>query len=194
MIASILRPIGWISTIDQNQPNLAPFSFFNAICANPPHLLFCPMVRGTDRQPKDTLSNVREMGEFVVNLVTEELAQAMNLTSAELPGDVDEFAYASLAMSPSLTVRPPRLAASPIHYECQLVQIIDLGDQPGAGSVVIGRVLHLHVSEQVLSDGDKIDLSRLKPIGRLSGNAYCRVTDIFELTRPPSQVKPSPTG
>jgi flavin reductase (DIM6/NTAB) family NADH-FMN oxidoreductase RutF len=196
MISSILpRPIGWISTIDRDsQPNLAPFSFFNAVCANPPHLLFCPMVRATDRQPKDTLRNVREMGEFVVNLVTEELAQAMNLTSAELPGDVDEFAFAGLAMSPSLTVRPPRLAASPIHYECQLTQIIDLGDQPGAGSVVIGRVLHLHVSEQVLSDGDKIDLSRPKPVGRLSGNAYCRVTDIFELNRPPSQIKPSQAG
>jgi flavin reductase (DIM6/NTAB) family NADH-FMN oxidoreductase RutF len=196
MISSILpRPIGWISTIDQNgQPNLAPFSFFNAVCANPPHLLFCPMVRATDRQPKDTLRNVRETGEFVVNLVTEELAQAMNLTSAELPGDVDEFTFAGLAMSPSLTVRPPRLAASPIHYECQLAQIIDLGEQPGAGSVVIGRVLHLHVSEQVLSDGDRIDLSRLRPVGRLSGNAYCRVTDIFELIRPPSQIKPSPAG
>jgi flavin reductase (DIM6/NTAB) family NADH-FMN oxidoreductase RutF len=190
MLGSVLpRPIGWISTIDsEGNPNLAPFSFFNAVCANPPHVLFCPMVRSTDSNHKDTLSNVRIIGEFVVNIVTESLAEAMNLTATELPPEVDEFALAGLATMPSVAVRPPRVAASPIHYECRLAHLIDLGFQPGGGSVVIGNVVHLHVDESVLIGGDKIDLTRLKPIGRLAGNAYCKVTDIFEMVRPLSQI------
>jgi len=192
MIGSILpRPIGWISSIDASgQPNLAPFSFFNAVCANPPHVLFCPMIRGVDAQEKDTLRNVRSNGEFVVNIVTAELAEAMILTSTELPRDIDEFIFANLAIMPSKVVRPPRVAESPIHYECHVAQIFDLGHQPGAASVVIGRVVHIHVNDQVLVGGDKIDLARLKPIGRLAGSAYCRLTDLFEMPRPPSQIKP----
>lgn len=192
LIGSIVpRPIGWISSMDEEgRLNLAPFSFFNAVCANPPHLLFSPMIRSNDRQPKDTLRNVRRSGEFVVNIVTEELAEAMNQTSAELPAEVDEFAVANLITAPSVVVRPPRVAASPIHFECQVAQIVDLGDEPGAGSVVIGRIVHLHVSEKVLLDGDKIDLARLKPIARLAGSSYCRVTDTFDMVRPPSQIIP----
>lgn len=190
MIGSILpRPIGWISTIDPSgRPNLAPFSFFNAVCGNPPHVLFCPMIRGTDLNQKDSLANVRATGEFVVNIVTEELAEAMNVTSAEFPLGVDEFEVAGLEKMPSVRVRPPRVAASPIHYECQVAQIVDLSSQPGGGSVVIGRVVHLHVAERLLIQGDKIDLDALKPIGRLAGSAYCRVSDIFEMSRPPSQL------
>jgi flavin reductase (DIM6/NTAB) family NADH-FMN oxidoreductase RutF len=190
MIGSILpRPIGWVSTIDSNGiPNLAPFSFFNAVCANPPHVLFCPMVRVTDGNHKDTLSNIRETGEFVVNIVTRPLAEAMNVTSTEVPREVDEFALAGLSTMPSVAVSPPRVASSPIHYECRLAHLIDLGFQPGGGSVVIGRVIHLHVDESVLIGEDKIDLSKLQPIARLSGNAYCEVSDIFELIRPSSQI------
>lgn len=190
MIGSILpRPIGWISTIDPSgRPNLAPFSFFNAVCGNPPHVLFCPMIRGTDLNQKDSLANVRATGEFVVNIVTEELAEAMNVTSAEFPLGVDEFEVAGLEKMPSVRVRPPRVAASPIHYECQVAQIVDLSSQPGGGSVVIGRVVHLHVAERLLIQGDKIDLDALKPIGRLAGSAYCRVSDIFEMSRPPFQL------
>lgn len=190
MIGSILpRPIGWISTIDPSgRPNLAPFSFFNAVCGNPPHVLFCPMIRGTDLNQKDSLANVRATGEFVVNIVTEELAEAMNVTSAEFPLGVDEFEVAGLEKMPSVRVRPPRVAASPIHYECLVAQIVDLSSQPGGGSVVIGRVVHLHVAERLLIQGDKIDLDALKPIGRLAGSAYCRVSDIFEMSRPPSQL------
>jgi len=184
------RPIGWISTVDPaGRPNLAPFSFFNAVCPNPPHVLFCPNVRITDRQTKDSLHNVRETGEFVVNIVTEDLAEAMNLTSAELPVEVNEFEFGGLSVSPSKAVRPPRVAVSPIHYECKVSHIFDLGDQPGAGSVVIGRVIHIHVDESVLFGGDKIDLAKLKPIGRLGGNGYCKVRNLFKMVRPPSQIK-----
>ena len=109
LVGSVVpRPIGWISTVDSaGRPNLAPFSFFNAVCPNPPHVLFCPNVRITDRQTKDSLHNARATGEFVVNIVTEDLAEAMNLTSAELPVEVNEFEFGGLSTSPSKTVRPP---------------------------------------------------------------------------------------
>jgi len=125
----------------------------------------------------------------VVNIVTEDLAEAMNLTSTDLPAEVNEFEFGGLSISPSTAVRPPRVAESPVHYECKMAHIFDLGDQPGAGSVVIGRVVHIHVDELVLFGGDKIDLAKLKPIGRLGGNGYCKVTDLFEMVRPPSQIK-----
>lgn len=191
MIGSILpRPIGWISTIDpQGRYNLAPFSFFNAVCANPPHVMLGTNIRGSDRSEKDTLRNLRSTREFVVNIVTEEIASAMNLTSTELPADVDEFEYASLTKAPAHAVKALRVSESPIHYECIVTHIIDVSDQPGGGSVVIGRVVHLHVDDGLIIGDDKIDLIRLKPIGRLAGSAYCRVTDVFEMTRPPSQIK-----
>lgn len=191
MIGSIVpRPIGWVSTVDEaGTPNLAPYSFFSAVCANPPHVLFCPMVRSTDRQAKDTLRNVRATGEFVVNMVTEALGPAMNITSTEFPAPVDEFQAAGLTPVASIAVRPPRVAESPIHYECQVSHIVDLGEGGlGSGSVVIGRVVHVHVRDELLVGGDKIDLARLAPIGRLAGNSYCRVTDLFDLVRPPTQV------
>jgi len=190
MIGSIVpRPIGWISTINASgQPNLAPFSFFNAVCPNPPTVLFCTQVRATDSSEKDTIRNVRMSGEFVVNIVTESTAEAMNITSTEFPPDVDEFAAAGLTPEPSLKVRPPRVAESPIHYECTLTQIVDLGSEPGGGSIVIGRVVHLHVRSELLIGDDKIDIERLQPIGRLAGSGYCRVTDLFSMTRPPSQI------
>ena len=185
MAGSILpRPIGWISTISANGiPNLAPYSFFNAVCPNPPHVLFCPNVRADN--PKDTLANVRATGEFVVNIVTQATAAAMNVTAADFPPDVDEFWAADVTPLPSVVVKPPRVAESPIHYECRVTQIVDVSDEPGGGSVVIGRVLRLHVADRVLTGGDKIDLAALEPVGRLAGSSYARISDIFEMVRPP---------
>jgi flavin reductase (DIM6/NTAB) family NADH-FMN oxidoreductase RutF len=131
---------------------------------------------------------VRATGEFVVNIVTEDLAEAMNLSSVEaLPG-MNEFEFAGLTAAPSVMVKPPRVAESPIHFECRVKQIVEISDQPGGGSLVIGTVIHFHVDERVLVGGDKINLSALKPIGRLAGGAYVRVTDLFELERPKSQI------
>lgn len=192
MIGSIVpRAIGWVSTVDETgAPNLAPFSFFTAAGANPPHVLFCPMIRETDGNPKDTLHNVRTTGEFVVNIVSEALGPAMNITSTEFPSDVNEFAVAGLTPISSVVVRPPRVAESPIHYECRLTQIVDLGHEAGAASVVIGQVVHLHVSDALLIGGDKIDIAALQPIGRLAGNSYCRVAPaMFDLVRPPTQIR-----
>lgn len=186
LVGSIVpRPIGWISTISKDGVhNLAPFSFFNVASSNPPHVLFCPTQRGTDGGRKDTLHNVRDTGEFVVNIVTQPIAEAMNLTATEFPADVDEFAISGLTVAPAQTVKAPRVLESPIHFECQVAHIIDLG----GGHVVIGRVLHVHVDDRVLIGTDKIDVHALQPIGKLAGNAYTRVTDLFDLIRPPSQL------
>ena len=190
LIGSVVpRPIGWISTADEaGHPNLAPFSFFNVVCPKPPTVLFCPMIRGTDGNTKDTLNNVKATGEFVVNIVTEELAPAMIASSVEIAADVNEFDLAGLETAPSVVVRPPRVAHSPIHFECKLTQIVEIGNNRGGGSVVIGEIVHLHVDERVLLGEDKIDLAVLKPIGRLAGSAYVRVTDLFEIERPKSQI------
>jgi flavin reductase (DIM6/NTAB) family NADH-FMN oxidoreductase RutF len=179
------RPIGWISSIDLGgRPNLAPFSFFNAVCSNPPTVLFCSSIRGSDGKTKDTLNNVRATSEFVVNIVTEELLQAMNASSIEAPSDFDEFDYAGLTLAPSVVVKPPRVAESPIHFECKLREIIEIGNEPGGGSIVIGTIVHIHADDRVMIGEDKINLAALKPIGRLMGSGYCRVTDLIEIERP----------
>jgi flavin reductase (DIM6/NTAB) family NADH-FMN oxidoreductase RutF len=190
LTGSILpRPIGWISSIDiDGRPNLAPFSFFNVVCSNPPMVLFCPLVRGTDGKPKDTLNNVRATNEFVVNIVTEELIDAMNATSIEGPPDLNEFEFAGLTLTPSVTVKPPRVKESPIHFECKVKQIIDINDAPGGGSIVIGTIIHIHVEERVMFGTDKINLMALRPIGRLMASGYCRVTDTIELERPKNML------
>jgi flavin reductase (DIM6/NTAB) family NADH-FMN oxidoreductase RutF len=190
LIGSVVpRPIGWISTVNASgQPNLAPFSFFNVVCAKPPTVLFCPMIRGTDGEQKDTLNNVKATGEFVVNIFGEELASEMVATSVEIAANVNEFELAGLESAPSTVVKPPRVAKSPIHFECKLTQIVEIGNNPGGGSVVIGEIVHVHVDERVLLGEDKIDLAALKPIGRLAGSVYVRVTDLFEMERPKSQI------
>ena len=183
--AILPRPIGWISTVDADgRPNLAPFSFFNAVCSNPPTVVFCPMIRSLNGKTKDTLNNVRATNEFVVNIVSEDLAEAMNLSSVEAPPEVNEFEFARVTEEPSITVRPPRVKESRVHFECRVRQIVEIGSEPGGGCVVIGEVLHIHVDDAVLTGGDKISLAALKPIGRLAGGGYVRVTDLFELERP----------
>jgi len=184
------RPIGWVSTINsEGQPNLAPFSFFNVVCANPPTVLFCPMIRTLDGQQKDTLKNIEATGAFVINIVGGDLAGKMNATSVEAPANVNEFEFAGLTPEPSREVKPPRVAESPIHLECKLKQIIEISREPGGGSVVIGTVVHIHVEQHVLVGEDKINLSALNPVGRLAGNLYARMTDVFEMERPPSQIR-----
>ncbi|MEX2143978.1 MAG: flavin reductase family protein [Anaerolineales bacterium] len=184
------RPIAWVSTInEQGQPNLAPFSFFNAVCTRPPTLLFCPGVRGLDGASKDTLRNIRTGGEYVINVVTEATAEAMNKTATELPPEVNEFEFAGLTQAASIKVKPPRVAESPVNFECQLRQIVDIGDGlPGSGWIVIGEIVHLHVSDDVLLPDYKIDIGALQPVGRLAGYGYAHITDTFEMKRLPPQI------
>src|SRR5579864_4460325 len=147
------RPIAWVSTVSAaGQPNLAPFSFFNAICAKPPLLAFAPGTRMrtvgeiTRGETKDTLRNVRETGEFVVNIVTYELAEAMNLSSGEYDSSVNEFELAKVTPQPSQIVRPPRVSESPVNFECRLHQILDFSPAPTSGSLVIGQIVSIHIN------------------------------------------------
>ncbi len=188
--AILPRPIGWISTLSADGvPNLAPFSFFNVVCSAPPTVLFCASIRNSDGGKKDTFHNVKATGEFVVNIVTEELLEAMNLTSIEAPPEFNEMEFAKLTPAPSLTVKPPRVKESPIHFECRLNQIIEISDKPGGGAIVIGTVTHIHAEDRVMVGQDKINLKELKPVGRLMASGYVRVTDIIELERPKNIIQ-----
>ncbi|MBZ5649507.1 MAG: flavin reductase family protein [Acidobacteriia bacterium] len=182
------RPIAWVSTLNQGRLNLAPFSFFNALSAKPPILGFSPSLRQVDGAivPKDTLRNIRETGEFVVNVVTFALAEAMNLTSGEYDPSVDEFALAKLTTRPSQVVRPPQVAESPVSFECKLNRIIDFGIEPPSGSLVLGEIVCVHLEESVVKEG-RLDPDLLDLIGRMGGMQYSRTTERFELKRPEVQ-------
>jgi flavin reductase (DIM6/NTAB) family NADH-FMN oxidoreductase RutF len=184
MIGAIVpRPIAWVSSISPaGVTNLAPFSFFTGICANPLTLCFAPM-RRTDGTAKDTLINVTATGEFVVNVVSEPLADKMNQSSQQFPPDESEFAATGLTPVPSRIVKPPRVGEALIQFECQVHEIVTISEAPLGGSLVIGRVVALHVDEAIYHKG-RIDLAGLQPIGRCAGQTYVRVTDVFELARP----------
>ncbi|MEO8612663.1 MAG: flavin reductase family protein [Chloroflexota bacterium] len=191
MIGAIVpRAIAWVSSTDSTgRPNLAPFSFFTAVCAEPPTIVFCPMIRDADAAPKDTLHNIRETGVFIVNFVTEALAEKMNLTSVEAPATVNEFERAGLTMEGGQAVNVPRVAESPIHFECRLNQIVTISDAPGGGSLVIGTVVHIHIADSIYRAGNHLDVAAYQPIGRLAGASYTRVTDLFEMIRPPTEIQ-----
>ncbi len=189
--AVVPRPIAWVSTLNAaGQPNLAPFSFFNAVCSNPPTVLFCTGIRGADHAPKDTYHNVRATGEFVINFVTEALAEAMNVTAAEVPAHVNEFERAGLTAVPGRTVRAPHVAETPIYFECRLREIVTISEEPGGGHVIIGTVTFIHCDDSVYREGNYIDFDAYRPVGRMTGAGYTRTTDRFDLARPPSEIQP----
>jgi flavin reductase (DIM6/NTAB) family NADH-FMN oxidoreductase RutF len=187
------RPIAWVSTLSAGgQPNLAPFSFFNAVCPKPPLLAFAPGMRlpkkaGPEPLPegvaKDTLRNIRETKEFVISVVTFELAEEMNLTSGEYDASVNEFEVAKLAAAPSRMVRPARVAASPVSFECRLHQILDFNPAPEGSSLVIGEIVSIYIDEQHLREG-RLDRNSLDLIGRMGGLQYTRTTERFDMVRP----------
>jgi flavin reductase (DIM6/NTAB) family NADH-FMN oxidoreductase RutF len=182
------RPVALVSTVDRyGAANLAPFSFFSGVGSNPPTVLFCPVLRGTggteQAQRKDTLRNVEETREFVVNIVSEAIAAAANASAAEVPPEVDEFVLAGLTPLASQAVRPPRVAESPAQMECKLLQVIYTGHQPGAGVIVLGEVVRFHVSEDLV-DNFRVDPAGLDAVGRMAGNTWVRTRDRVELIRP----------
>ena len=185
LIGSIVpRPIGFVSTVSpKGIYNLAPFSFFNGVCSEPMTVLFCPVIRGSDGQEKDTLKNIKATKEFVINIVSEEIAEKMNQCSAEYPYGVDEFKESGLTPTLPKVVKPPLVKEAKINMECKLLQLVEIGNKPGGGTVVIGEVVYFHAGEDIYQDG-KIILNKLKPVGRLGGTEYCRVTDNFSLPRP----------
>jgi flavin reductase (DIM6/NTAB) family NADH-FMN oxidoreductase RutF len=182
--AIVPRPIAFVSTRSpEGIPNLAPFSFFTGVSANPPVICFCPMRRRGLIPEKDTLYNITVTREFVVNIVSEEFADKMNITSAEFPPEVDEFQAAGLTPIPSDLVKPPRVKESHVHMECKLYLLVEVGGMDGSGNLVLGEVVRFHVDDQYV-DNFKIDPDQLRPIGRMGGATYTRTTDRFDLVRP----------
>lgn len=185
MVQTILpRPIAWVSTISPSgKTNLAPFSFFAGVCARPPTLMFCP---ANDRhgQPKDTLRNVEATGEFVVNLVSENLAETMNATAATLPYGESEFERCGICSTPSILVRPPRVADAPVAFECRLDRIARFGEGPIAGNAVFGTIVRMHIRDEILGPEGQVDVRHFAPLARLGGEYYARLGELIRLTRP----------
>lgn len=182
--AVVPRPIAFVSTISpEGVANLAPFSFFTVASANPPVLVFTTSFR---EPRKDTLVNVRATREFVVNIVSEEFADKMNVTSGEYAYGVDEFAMSGLTVAPSDLVRPPRVKESHINMECKLLQTVEVSNQPLGGTLILGEVVRFHLDDSLVDDF-RIDPDKLAAVGRMAGNTYTRTRDRFELIRP--QIK-----
>lgn len=179
------RPIAFVSSLDESgNANLAPFSFFTAICADPMMVCFSPMRRGTDGAKKDTLKNIEATKQFVINIVGEEFVEQMNDCSTEYASDIDEFAASGLTKEESAAVSPPRVKESQVHLECELDQVLHFGgDHAGAGSLVIGKVIHVHVNDELYENG-RINSEKLNPVGRLAGATYTLPLEkTFELQR-----------
>jgi flavin reductase (DIM6/NTAB) family NADH-FMN oxidoreductase RutF len=178
------RPIAFVSTLGvDGVANLAPFSFFTAVCPRPPVICFCNSIRTRDGSKKDTLRNVEATGEFVVNVVSEDFAAQMVACSGDYPPEVSEFDISGLTRVASDLVKPPRVKESRVQMECRLLQVVTVSTEPGGGSLVMGEVLRFHVDDSVWADG-KVDPDKLRPIGRMGGITYVRTTDRFALTRP----------
>lgn len=181
--AIIPRPIGWVSTISENGiNNLAPFSYFNAVGEDPPHVMFATG-RGNNTN-KDTLNNVLTTKQFVVNMVTEELAEQMNITAQSVAPHVDEFELAGVTPIPSQKIKPMRVKESPIAFECELVHHYFLEDHKHGGAcVIIGRIVMMHFDDEVLSEHYKINLDTYRPISRLAGSNYAKLGELFSIKR-----------
>ena len=185
LIGSVVpRPIGWVSTVSINDVgNLAPFSFYMAATGNPPTVVLSTSFR--EGEPKDTLRNVMEIPEFVLNVVSEAMGEAMNATSEEFPADVDELIAAGLTPAPSSRVRPVRVAEAPINMECKVVQLVPVGDPKAGSTLIIGEILAWHIRDEVFdAERMRIRLDELKALGRMAGDGYTRTRDQFEMIRP----------
>jgi flavin reductase (DIM6/NTAB) family NADH-FMN oxidoreductase RutF len=180
------RPIAWVTTLHPNgRLNLAPFSFFNALCSDPPMVVIAFNGYHAHGGEKDSLHNIKATGEFVVNMVPLALKEAMNVTSGPQPHEVDELALAGLGTEPSELVAPPRVAEAPIHLECEFFQEIELPCtlENSINRSIIGKVIGIHIRDEVLKDG-LIDLNRIQPLARLGYQEYTAVDNIFKMTRP----------
>jgi flavin reductase (DIM6/NTAB) family NADH-FMN oxidoreductase RutF len=178
------RPIAWVTTIDaESRVNLAPFSFFNTFGGSPPVVVFSPN-RKRDGSKKDTLRNVEATREFVINAAVADLAQQVNLSSKDLPPGESEVDLTGLSVEPSFKVKPPRLRESPIHLECVLLKVLQIGEGTSSANLVIGKVVLIHVSDEVLDGHGRIDPRKLRTIARLGADYYCHTSEVFEMKRP----------
>lgn len=183
------RPIAFVSTISADGVNnLAPFSFFNAIGSNPPAVVFSPCTRADGTQ-KDTILNLRQCPQMVVNVVPHSIQKAMNLSSAQFATEVDEFEAAGFTPLPSRFVKPPRVAESPVHMECELMQIVPVGDGPLSANLCIGRIVCFHVATDYLLENETVDVDKIDLIARMGADWYATMRDRFEMSKPPAPSK-----
>lgn len=174
------RPIAWVSTLSKDGSlNVAPYSYFNAVSADPPAIMFSTAQKDETSQ-KDTLTNIIASKEFVVNIVNQATAEAMNTTAIAAPHGVSEFELAGLTAAPSQSIKTPRVKESPIHFECELFDLYPIGQN----TVVFGKILHIHVNDSVYQEPYKINTEALQPVGRLAGNSYANINELFTLERP----------
>lgn len=181
------RPIAFASTIDSTgNINLAPFSFFNVFSANPPIMIFSPARSGRTNELKDTYNNVKEVPEVVINVVTHEMVHQMSLASSPYDSDVSEFEKAGFTSLASDMITPPRVKESPVQFECKVNEVIELGDQGGAGNLIICEVLRIHLKESLLDQNEMIDQHKIDLVSRMGGNWYCRAdkNSMFEIQKP----------
>ena len=181
------RPICFVSTIDkQGNVNLSPFSFFNLFSINPPICVFSPSRRVRDNTSKHSLENVMEVPECVINIVNYDMVQQTSLASVEYPKGVNEFVKAGFTQLPSDLVRPPRVAESPVQMECIIRQVIPLGENAGAGNLVLSEIKRIHIKDDILDASGKIDQTKINLVARLGGDWYCRVgaDNLFEVEKP----------
>lgn len=176
------RPIAFASTVDaEGRANLAPFSFYNMMSANPPVVVFCPAINRHSRK-KDTLTNIEATGEFVIATVTEPIAERMNICSTEFEHGISEFEKSGLTPVPAKKVKASLVKESPVNIECRLRQVVSLGEGPAGGQAVFGDVIAVHVDEAVLAEGDMTcDPAKLRAVGRMGGALYSRTEDRFSL-------------
>jgi flavin reductase (DIM6/NTAB) family NADH-FMN oxidoreductase RutF len=181
------RPIAFASTIDENGvTNLAPFSFFNVFSANPPILVFSPARSGRTNTSKDTYNNVKKIPEVVINVVNFPIVHQMSLASSPYPPEVSEFEKSGLTPIASEKIRPPRVAESPVQFECKVNQVIELGNEGGAGNLIICEVIQMHIDESVLDNNGLIDQFKIDLVSRMGGNWYCHANEnaLFEIEKP----------
>ncbi|MCL6267267.1 flavin reductase family protein [Flagellimonas myxillae] len=180
------RPIGFVSTVDsKGNVNLSPFSFFNVFSSNPPIMIFSP-ARGREGVPKHSHQNVKEVPEAVINIVDFPMVEQMSLSSTAYDRGINEFIKSGLTQVPSEKVKPPRVAESPVSFECSIDQIIELADSPGGGNLIIAKVELIHIQKQFLDENGKLDPLKLDLVGRMGGSWYTRATgeSLFEIPKP----------
>ncbi|MFC5284109.1 flavin reductase family protein [Pedobacter alpinus] len=185
------RPICFASTIDKKgNVNLSPFSFFNMMSSNPPICVFSPVLRGRDGSSKNTLDNILEVPEVVINIVNYKMVQQTSLASTEYPKGINEFVKAGFTEIASENIKPPRVKEAPVQLECKVNQVIPLGKEGGAGTIVVAEVIMIHIDESVLDENGKIDIFKIDQVARLGGNWYSRITpeSLFEVAKPLSKL------
>lgn len=185
------RPIAFASTIDaEGNDNLAPFSFFNVFSANPPIMIFSPARSGRTNTTKDTYNNVKVVPEVVINVVNHEIVHQMSLASSPFNPGVSEFEKAGFTPVASETIRPKRVKESPVQFECKVIEVKELGEEGGAGNLVICEVQRIHIHEDILDENNMIDQTKIDLVARMGGNWYCRAdqNSMFEITKPITSV------